>query len=296
MVKERNLELSDDENEREVLTSTRKMSIGASKATSKNKEPSPMEEDERDDGDEGSNAGSEEYEIEEIIDAKHGAFPAGRLGYLVKWKGYGEEHNSWVDENDAGNAQGLIEEYWRKQKAEKKSRGKPAAQPRRSTGTTKGRMSISQRDESSEVEETRQKLEEVRTKKRGRPSKASVEREQGGDEEDEEPQPEKKKKRHRKSTNGFKAKGDAEPMDEDEEEEYVDMKRWAKLPSWERLVESIDTVERVDDHLFVYFTLINNQGRGREESTQCRDKFKDMLLDFYEKNLRWREDTDTAQK
>ena len=25
----------------------------------------------------------------------------GRTGYLVKWKGYGEEHNSWVDEKDA---------------------------------------------------------------------------------------------------------------------------------------------------------------------------------------------------
>lgn len=26
----------------------------------------------------------------------------GRMGYLVKWKNYAEEHNSWVDERDAG--------------------------------------------------------------------------------------------------------------------------------------------------------------------------------------------------
>lgn len=24
------------------------------------------------------------------------------MGYFVKWKGYAEEHNSWVDEQDAG--------------------------------------------------------------------------------------------------------------------------------------------------------------------------------------------------
>lgn len=66
----------------------------------------------------------EEYEIEKILDAKKGQFSGvspfilcspvirdqsmcplatkGRMGYFVKWKGYGEEHNSWVDEHDAG--------------------------------------------------------------------------------------------------------------------------------------------------------------------------------------------------
>jgi hypothetical protein len=72
----------------------------------------------------------EEYEIEAILGARKGAFPQvrslasrvllvrsylasrrvhfplselqGRTGYLVKWKGYDETENSWVDERDAG--------------------------------------------------------------------------------------------------------------------------------------------------------------------------------------------------
>jgi hypothetical protein len=36
--------------------------------------------------------GEEEYEVEEILDSK---MFRGRLRFLIKWKGYGREHNSW---------------------------------------------------------------------------------------------------------------------------------------------------------------------------------------------------------
>lgn len=64
----------------------------------------------------------EEFEIEEVLKHNKGQFPEvyiflpflnlsnllwslahqGRVGYYVKWKNYGPEHNSWVDEQDAG--------------------------------------------------------------------------------------------------------------------------------------------------------------------------------------------------
>jgi len=63
-----------------------------------------------------------EYEIEQVLDAKRGVFPDGRMGYFVKWKGYGPNENSWVDEMDAVNASELVDEYWRKANLAKKAR------------------------------------------------------------------------------------------------------------------------------------------------------------------------------
>jgi len=61
-------------------------------------------------------------------------------------------------------------------------------------------------------------------------------------------------------------------------------------------VERVDTVERTDDgKLLVYFTL-NRKGlikaggeRCREDSSLCKEKFPKALLEFYERNLRWRQ-------
>lgn len=80
-------------------------------------------DEEEEEGEEGGEEESE-YEIEAIIDAKRGSFPEvgrhertickpttqdasslssqGRMGYFVKWKGYPDSENSWVDEQDAG--------------------------------------------------------------------------------------------------------------------------------------------------------------------------------------------------
>jgi hypothetical protein len=45
-------------------------------------------------------------------------------------------------------------------------------------------------------------------------------------------------------------------MRESDDEEIGNMKKHMKVPSWEELIETIDTVEREDDgELYVFFTL-----------------------------------------
>ncbi len=60
----------------------------------------------------------EEFEIEEVLDSRPRTL-RGRKGkksrkamdYFVKWKGWTREHNSWVCDEEMGNAQEAIEEY-----------------------------------------------------------------------------------------------------------------------------------------------------------------------------------------
>jgi len=55
---------------------------------------------------------SDEWEIDEILNHR---IRRRRRQYLVHWKGYGFEENSWLDESRLNNAQELLKEYWREQ-------------------------------------------------------------------------------------------------------------------------------------------------------------------------------------
>lgn len=47
-----------------------------------------------------------EYEVEQIISYEK------KRGYLVKWLGYGHEHNTWEPEKHLQNCKDLVQEYW----------------------------------------------------------------------------------------------------------------------------------------------------------------------------------------
>ena len=66
-----------------------------------NKEPPPVQEV--------PEAHDDEYVIERLLDKR--VNPGGRTKYLVKWLGWGAEHNVWYDIKDLDNAGELVKAY-----------------------------------------------------------------------------------------------------------------------------------------------------------------------------------------
>ena len=53
-------------------------------------------------------AGEEEYEIERIL--RHRG-PPSRRSFLIQWKGYSAEEDSWIPEQDLKNAKSALTDY-----------------------------------------------------------------------------------------------------------------------------------------------------------------------------------------
>lgn len=170
------------------------------------------------------------------------------MGYYVKWKGYSEADNSWVDEADAGyasfisfifhfaptnmltthysNAQVLIDEFWRNQK----KGGRKSLDPK----STKRPRKLEAREESDSV-----------TEKKG------IKKTQAKEDADKPEDPTSR----RAAKKPRRAKADEEEQVESVEE-IGSMERYTHDKNWESLVERVDTVERAPDNtLWVYFTL-----------------------------------------
>ncbi|PAV19642.1 chromodomain swi6 [Pyrrhoderma noxium] len=215
-------------------------------AGDENEEEKGEDEENEDEEDE------EEYEIEAILDAQRGRIKKNEYAYLVKWKGYGEEHNSWVTHSDAGNASELINDYLKrnaKSKSDRQSLSK----------SMKGKTSASV-------------VSSVSKRGRGRPQRNISE-----DESEVEQSHVAKRQRNQ------------EMGDEDDNSKYESYKDTplAKLKSWEKLVKKVNTVENNNDQLIVYFETID--GRYiREPSSICKQRFPLKLIDFYESHLRWK--------
>ena len=74
---------------------------------------------------------AEEYEVEEILDSGVDAKTKQAL-FLVKWKGYSEEDNTWEPKTNLAHAKDILQEYEAAEKKEKKTVKKgtgPAKKP-----------------------------------------------------------------------------------------------------------------------------------------------------------------------
>ncbi|CAK5267443.1 unnamed protein product [Mycena citricolor] len=224
---------------------------------------------------EGEDDEEEEYEIEVILDMRKEG--GAKKSYFVKWKNYGDEHNSWVTEEDAGNAQELIDEFLAKRKKKKDAAAESTSARRQ--GARSSMTAANTTDDASDDESTSV------AKKRGRKSESAQARsaKTGGKEKADE-RPAKKQRTSRKATQ------EQEPTELPAEDELGNMSEHMSVASWDHLVDRIDTVERSGKELQVYFTLKDGR-RIREQSSVCAEKLPRMLIDFYEANLRWREAT-----
>ena len=55
-----------------------------------------------------------EYKVESILDHRFTNNKRDRVSYLLKWLGYGPEHNSWEPETNVANSPELLGEYWQR--------------------------------------------------------------------------------------------------------------------------------------------------------------------------------------
>ncbi|WWC71311.1 uncharacterized protein I206_105265 [Kwoniella pini CBS 10737] len=76
-------------------------------------EPVDSHEEVEDDDEEEEDEGEGEYEVEAIVDHKQKkGNQAGKYEYLVSWKGYGPEHNTWEPEEHVAHASDVVTRYW----------------------------------------------------------------------------------------------------------------------------------------------------------------------------------------
>ncbi|KAH9066905.1 hypothetical protein EDB87DRAFT_471415 [Lactarius vividus] len=182
----------------------------------------------------------------------------------------------------AGLMNETLAEYWLRhgkkkgEKAGRKSDIRPKASPRHPVAPSV---------------ETSSEPVSTATKKRGRFRQKA--RAESGDEDVEEDT--RSRKRGRKS-NGISRKASPSPASSDKERaspellEPSTIKKWVNLPSWDRHIQTIDTVERMDDgDLFIYFKLKGEKVGCKETSKVCAEKFPQELIKFYEAHLKWRQ-------
>lgn len=249
-------------------------------------------------GDQGSDAPEDEYEIEYIVSHSKETTD-GQLSYFVKWKGYPDSENCWVFESDMGGAQEMIQEYWAKvpKKGVKKmgtkggKKGKrqssaSASTPAKASSSSAVNAAVKKRNrrESSVNGET-----PISTRKSKKSAELAPSRSPTPDDTliDVETDPALQRIR-------------SDPTLTDDQRELLETqhlhaikldrlrKRYARIADWDPIVKRVEAVEKMSDNKLRVFVHFESGDRLAFESIVAHHRCPLKLLQFYESNLRFK--------